>query len=213
MEGYQSEEEQVEAIKKWWRENGRSIIVGAIIGIGAVFGWRGWQDYQMQTNAQASVIFAQLVQNLAGGQAESATQQGKVLRDDFSSTAYAVFAALAEARNQVEQGKIDAAKSQLNWVLEQGTTAGFQQIARLRLARLLLAEGDLDGATALLDQGIPGAFAGDYAALRGDIALAQQDTETAIRAYQLALAENTGNPALVQMQLDNLGVTGEVAAP
>lgn len=206
MTAYQTEEEQIEALKKWWQENGKAAVAGVVLGVGGILGWQAWNQHQHNIAVQASAKYQQLNQAVNQGAVESAAKQAELLATEHKDTPYAIFAALDLARLQVSQGNIAAAKQQLQWVLDSSSEQGMQQIARLRLARLLLSEGELDAAQQLIDAAATDDFTGEFAQLRGDIAMAKDDHEAARKAYEQALAGNVGNSELVQMKLDDLAV-------
>ncbi|MDJ0806764.1 MAG: tetratricopeptide repeat protein [Gammaproteobacteria bacterium] len=205
MSVYQTEEEQVEAIKKWWKENGTSVVAGLVIGLGAVFGWQGWNSYQERIGREASVSFSQLMNAFQNNDLDAASNQAELLRGEYASTSYAVMAAMAQARVKLEQGDSTAARSQLEWAMQNSPNTSLEQLIQLNLARVLLSDGDLDGAAKLADIS-DGGFAGEYAELRGDIALAKQDRAAAHDAYSQALTLNVANPDQVQMKLDDLAI-------
>jgi len=205
MSAYLTEEEQVEAIKKWWKENGISVVSGIAIGLAAVFGWQGWNNYQDNQGKQASVAFSQMLNAVDLGDMDLAGKQAELVRLDYSSSNYAVLAAMAQARIKLAAGESAAARSQLEWAIANSGDASLKRLAQLNLARILLSENDLDGAAKLADAG-NGGFAGEFAELRGDIALARKDAGAARDAYTEALAMNAGNPQRLQMKLDDLAV-------
>jgi len=206
MTAYQTEEEQIEALKKWWQENGKAAVAGIVLGLGGVLGWQAWNQHQHTIAEQASAKYEQLGMASSQGAVDSAIKQAELLITEFGDTPYAVFAALDLARLHGEQGNSAAAKQQLQWVMDNSSEQGLQQIARLRMARLLLNEGDLGAAQKLVDAAPADSFAGEFAQLRGDIALARDDREAARKAYEQALASNVSNTDLVQMKLDDLAV-------
>ena len=201
-----SEEEQVEALKKWWRENGKSVIGGAVIGLGIVFGWRAWVDHNQGVAEQASYQFEQLNKTLAVGANESAVKQAEQIIADYADSTYAVFAALNLAKVKLEQDDKAGARVELKWALEHSPDPGLKQIAGLRLARLMLDDGDIDGAATLVAQTPLNSFKGELAELRGDIALAKGDKAAARSAYQEALDSLDGNTAIIKMKLDDLAM-------
>jgi predicted negative regulator of RcsB-dependent stress response len=203
MSSYQTEEEQVEAIKKWWKDNGNSVIAGVVIGLGAVFGWKGWVSYQDRIGQEASLAFSQLLHSVQGGNSESASQQAELLRADYESSSYAVIAALIQARLKLEQGDSVAARSQLEWAVAKSSSPSLKQLASLNLARILLNEGEYSAAAELAQQE-EGGFAGEFAELRGDIAVAQSNHDSARQAYTQALALNANASGRLQMKLDDL---------
>jgi len=207
MSVYETEEEQVEAIKKWWKENGTSIIAGVVLGLGGVFGWQAWNGYQDRIGGEASVAFSQLIGAAKTADPASASKQAELLRSEFESTSYAVLAAMVEARLKLEQGDRGAARSQLEWAMQHSDNPSLKTLARLDLARVLLSDGELKRAAELADV-TDGGFAADFAELRGDIAAEQKRLDAAREAYTQALALNAADPQRLQMKLDDLaGVT------
>ncbi|MET0027537.1 MAG: tetratricopeptide repeat protein [Candidatus Thiodiazotropha sp.] len=205
MSVYETEEEQVEAIKKWWKENGTSVVAGLVLGLSGVFGWQAWGSYQERIGAEASVGFNQMLTAVQGGDTESAQKQAELLEKNYDGTAYAVFGGLAEARLMLEGDDRAAAKAKLESVIKQADDPSLVRLARLNLARVLLDEGAYDEASKLVADDA-GAFQGEYAVLRGDIALAKGDKAAAAEAYTQAMTEDVGDRALLQMKLDDLAV-------
>jgi predicted negative regulator of RcsB-dependent stress response len=206
---YETEEQQVEAIKKWWKDNGTSVIGGVVIGLGVVFGFQWWNQHQDQVGAEASNLYDQLVMSVRMENAESAAKQKEVLQAEFGATPYAGFADLVYAKLQYENGDSAAAEATLRQAVDSAANAGLRAIAVLRLSRVLLDSDRADEASALLDKHpAPAAFAADYAVLRGDLARSRGDYAAARGAYQEALAGKPGNAALVQLKLDNLPPAG-----
>ena len=204
MSVYETEEEQVESIKKWWKENGTSVIAGLVIGLGGVFGWQTWNQHLDSSGEQGSIAFEQMMQAVSNGDVDSSSKQAELLRIDYESTAYADIAALVQAKLKLEQGDSPAARSQLEWVMRHTNDQGIEQIARLRLARVLLSDGDHAAAAALLTN-IKPSFAGEFAELRGDIAVANNDLNQARQAYQEAIDLEAGNRTMIIIKMDDLG--------
>lgn len=214
METYRTEEEQVEAIKHWWRENGKSTVLGVAIALSLVFGWRGWNNYQAERAAEASVIFENLLQADAavqsnGSKRETAEHLANTLKDGFSSHSYAQYAALIKAKYAVGDGDYETAEAELNWVLEQGPEEAVAAQTQLRLARVKFVQGELDAALALLAPLSEGAAGVQALALRGDILRQQGDDAAALEAYRSADAINRQlqsplNYPLLQMKINSL---------
>ncbi|MCW8889845.1 MAG: tetratricopeptide repeat protein [Sedimenticola sp.] len=198
-----SEEEQVEALKKWWKENGKSVAAGIIIGLGGVFGWQYWSQHQQNVAEQASLQFEQLTQSVAAN-VPASVNQAEALIASHQGSSYAVFAALNLAKVKYQQGDTSGARAQLQWVIDNGADPSLQQIARLRQARILLNEGLVDEAAAVIENAPMDNFRGDLAELRGDIALKRGDEVAARQAYGEALEYKVSNSALVQMKFDDL---------
>ncbi len=204
MSVYDTEEEQVEALKKWWNENGRSIVGGAVLGLAAVFGWQAWNQHQDQTAADASLRYEKMGQAIQASNSESALKQGEKIISTWPDSTYGAVAALDMAKIKLDQGDAAGAKAHYEWVVTQADDPSMKQLARLRLARVLLGNSDLDGAEAVVAKADKDHFTGEFAVVRGDIASARKDYTAARTAYMDALTSEIGNRRLVRMKLDNL---------
>jgi len=208
-----SEEEQLEVVKRWWKENGTSLIAGAVLAAAGVFGWNAWQNYQEGKAEAASARYQQLINmtagtTLEGDQLSAAQTLINELTDDYGNTLYAELAQLLEARLAVEQDDLSTAKQALQDVASNSSRRYVQSVAWLRLARIEVAQGNPDAALALLDQPISDALAAQQANVRGDAFLAQNQPEQAREAWQTAqsLAQTKNQPLYgVQFKLDDLG--------
>nr|WP_221195668.1 tetratricopeptide repeat protein [Halomonas organivorans] len=209
-----SEEEQVEALKRWWKENGTSLIAGAAIAAAGVFGWKAWQDYQTGQAEAASATYQQLLtlsgqDSLDEGARQQAEQLVSSLAEEHGDSLYTDLARLLEARLAVQAGDTDAAKTALEALVSDAERPYLQGLARLRLARLQLAGDDAETALATLDGEIPAPLAAQRADIRGDAHLALGDREAARKAWQeaLSLSQASDQPLYgVQLKLDDLGV-------
>jgi predicted negative regulator of RcsB-dependent stress response len=182
-ESYRTEEEQVEALKNWWKESGRSILAWIVAAIIAVFGWQAWQKQQQSSQEAASAVYQNLLSAVANKEdSVTAPHLAETLRNDFSGTAYSHFAALYQAQFAVEANDLAAAESHLDWVLEQSATAEVHIQATLRLARLKYAQEKYDEALLLLETD-PQGFAASYEEVKGDILRAQGNLQEAMAAY------------------------------
>lgn len=206
---YTTDEEKVEAIKAWWKDNGAAVIAGVVLGLVAIFGWRTWVGYQTQVAEQASSHFEQLLIAARRGDAEIVSAQHTQLNDDYGSSSYAGLGALIAARTAYEAGETETAMTRLQLAIEKAPDAALARIAALSLARIQLASEALDEAEKTLERYDDSpAFAGDFAAVRGDIAAARGDITAARAAYDAALAAGSGLSQLVRLKLDNLPSAG-----
>ncbi|RSD32270.1 YfgM family protein [Vibrio pectenicida] len=202
MELYDTEEQQVEAIKDWWKENGKSVILGAVVGLGGLFGWRYYQDSVTAAQESASESYTKAVQQLAesGAEGEAALQ---VFIDANNDSQYAVLAALQLAKVQVEAGEFDEALAQLEWAKSATEDQALVSVISFRLARLKSEQGDFDDALTELSAIDDESWAGRVAELKGDILLRKGDSEGAYTAYIEAQQAKDASQAL-QMKLDDL---------
>ena len=212
MDIYTTEEQQVEAIKKWWHDNKWSVIGGIAVGIAALWGGRAWVENQNTFAEAASMQYQSMLENISRGNDDEAASQGAQLLGQFSDTPYAALASLALAKIKLEAGDTTAASSHLRWALDNSTQEPVKHEARLRLARLLLAEAKYDDALATLNPADAGSYLAEYEALKGDVYVAQGKPESARTAYTRALTAmdpRMQGRDLLQMKLDDLGPAPE----
>ena len=189
MESYRTEEEQVEAMRRWWDENGRSIIVAVVVALAAGFGWQGWQDLEQKRAENASHMYHALLESLnantAGEQDFSdAKSKAEQIISEYGSTSYAQFAALHLAKLAAKNDDLVEAQAQLRWVLSKAPgKSDIADITQLRLARVLAASGDTAQALDILAKGQGGAYAASYAIARGDIYMQLDQIDDAKNAY------------------------------
>jgi len=189
METHVTEEQQLEAVKKWWQENGSSIITGVILGLAILFGVKAWLAWRENVAQQASDIYATMLSALRHEDSTATAERAGMLISEYSGTPYAALAALAIARVRVEENSLEAAQTQLQWVVDHAKTDYIRAIARLRLARVKLALKDTDGAEAVLNAAGPAVDTEVmFAELRGDIDSARGKPQQAADAYQKALS-------------------------
>jgi predicted negative regulator of RcsB-dependent stress response len=206
---YETDEEKVEAIKRWWKENGFAVVAGIVIGLGGIVGWRYWGDYRDSVAGQASAVFDQVLINAATGQTEAVVAQARMLKNDYSATPYAALASLVEAKTLYEAGQAEDAMAALTRMIGVAPDPALARIAALRLARIQVGQGQLDeAAKTVADHDTSPDFAGEFAAVRGDIAAARGDYAAARQAYEKAIADGTGFSQLIRLKLDNLPSAG-----
>ena len=210
---YASDDEQLENLKQWWRENGRSVIAGVVIALVAVIGWQQWNEYQRNRAEAASTEYMAFLEDIRkDGAGDAAVQRGQALIDKHGSTAYGPLTAFWLAQYHVEHDQLDQAAKQLRWALDNADSEAMRHVARLRLARVLLAQDKPADALALIEPAPAGAFASQYQELRGDILAAQGKRDEAIAAYRNALADKDllgQRRGLIQLKLNDLGAAEE----
>jgi len=215
METYQTEEEQIQAIKDWWKENGRSVVAGLVIGIMAIVGYRYWGTHVQQQSEQASVLYANVMDAVATKNSDMAFTTGKEVIEKYASTPYAPLTALLLGRVAVDKNDFASAEAQLQWVIDNASDEGIQQLARIRLSRVLFAQNKTDEALAVIANESVSGFETLLYELRGDIYLHQAKKAEAVDEYRKALADFSINPQrrqTIQMKLDNLAESKEAAS-
>lgn len=215
MSTHLSDEEQLESLKRWWRENGMQLVLVVVLGVGGWFGWNTWQDNREARSQAASLAFANLIALAGESEQPDADRLATLhsaadsLREDFSGSPYAAYTALLQARLAVDAGDYDAAAAYLRMVLDGKPDQATGLIARLRLARVLGAQGAVDDALALLDGVDAKQFSAQYAEVRGDLHLMAGDVDGAMAAYRDALdrsAPGEESP-LLELKLSQLSPT------
>lgn len=216
MEVYRTEDEQLEAIKRWLRQNGPVVLIGILLAVVAVVGWTTWQKRHHGNLEAASLEYQNLLDAVRQLDRQptpelqtTARHLAESLRKDYDDTPYAQFAALVRARLAVQDKDLPAAEGELRWLLEQKPEAGLAEITRYRLARVLHAKGEDDAALKLIDEGAAGGYAHAFEKLRGDILLARGDATAARAAYEKAQQlqnklEQPINDPLLEIKLQDL---------
>ena len=212
MDSYQTEEEQVESIKKWWADNSRSIIFGVALGLIGLFGWQSWQEKTRTSTLEASDVYQQLVQTMKASKFDEAIQLANEINEKYDDTPYAALAGLHKAKAQVETADRTGAVESLEKVAITASNQSIQHIARVRAFKLRIANGDMSGVITDIDSILaeedglnPGEFISQYDALKGDAYRLLGDAEKARSAYLTALRTATMGRQLIQLKLDNLG--------
>jgi predicted negative regulator of RcsB-dependent stress response len=206
---YTTEEQQLEAIKKWWKKYG-SLVLSVVLAISVmVAGVRYWQHHTQVVSETASLQFDQMMKSLKDKDKATAVVKAEQLINEYDKTPYASLAALMLAKEAVEEKDFIKATSHLQWVLEHAKVSDFKFMARTRLARILIDENKLDEALAMLTISNMNGYETLIEELKGDIYLAQNKVDDAkqalTRAWQSA-PESAKNRLVLRMKLEDLGL-------
>jgi predicted negative regulator of RcsB-dependent stress response len=195
---YRSEQEQVEALRTWWKRNGSTLLVAIFLAVAVIFGWQGWQDYRRNKVDAASVAYNGLLEALdkleqAEGADVAAQQElestvafrARTIAAEHEGTVYATYAKLLMAARQVSKGDLDAALGELEAALASTRDEALQKLINLRIARVRFAQGKADEALTIVE-GDGGIFQHGYEQLKGDIYLEKGDRAKAREAYAKA---------------------------
>ncbi|MDA8255077.1 MAG: tetratricopeptide repeat protein [Betaproteobacteria bacterium] len=211
------EQEQLDELKTWWKMYG-NLVTGILVAVAlAVAGWQGWNWWQRQQAVKASVVFSGLQTAAMQRDAKRARELAGELIDKYSVTAYAGMGALLAAKIQVDAGDAQNARAQLAWAAENAKDPGLRDLARLRLATVMLDAKAYDDAMKQLAAEPGATFAPRFAELRGDVFAAQGKSAEARNAYDTAIAkfdalakddetrQRAGYKEAVQAKRDSLG--------
>ena len=202
------EQEQVDAIKSWWKDNSKWLIGAVTVALLGYAGMQFWKNHQASQAAEASKLYAEVEKQISSGDPKRVNDAAAALVEKFGGSAYAPRAQLLAVQANLQAKDLARAKAQLQWIIEHASEAGLQDTARLKLASLLLDEKSFEEALKLLNATHAESFTGLYADLKGDVLSAQGKTGEARSAYQTALDKldaKSNYRNLVQLKLDGLG--------
>ncbi|MBB5442106.1 MULTISPECIES: tetratricopeptide repeat protein [unclassified Paraburkholderia] len=206
---YHDEQESIESLRAWWKQWGNATTWIVLVVLLAGASWNGWNFWQRRQAAEAAVLYDQVQQAAASGDKAQIARVAADMEDKFGRTAYAQMTALGAAKALYAAGDEAGAKAQLQWTIDHAKDDEFKQIAKLRMASLLLDDKAYDQGLALLAEPQSDAFKGVVADRRGDLLAAQGKRDEARAAYKLALdsLSNSDSSAhqLIQFKLDALG--------
>jgi len=196
-----SDEEKAEELKAWWKTNGIFVIAGLSLAVAGMFAYKQWEQHKLDQSEGASKLFSQL--NKADS--KNTSEAYKALTDDYSNTAYASLAALAAAKDSCEKNNTKQCIEQLRTAAN-SSQESLSNVAKIRLAKVLISTGKLDEAQQIIAQKMPLSFASIITELEGDIHFAKKDFEKARAAYDKAILSSGGqNTQLLKLKRDDLG--------
>jgi predicted negative regulator of RcsB-dependent stress response len=202
---YLSEKEQWEQIRTWVRENGLWVVGGVALAAAGLQGWRWWQAHLDARGVAASAAYTRMIDAFEKGDRTQAFLELGELERDYPSSPYADQAKLIAARVYVESNELDKAARELETVSGNSKDHALALVARMRLARVEIAQGKVDQALTTLNGAEPGAFAGRYHEVRGDAYYAKGDKVAALKEYRSAAGSaEPGDAALLELKIADL---------
>ncbi len=201
------EQEQLAALKAWWKENGGAILLGATLVLAAIAAWNGWMWYERSQSAQAAVLYDTLQKAARANDLKATRETAGAILESYPRSAYAPLAALVSAKVHFQAGDLKTARAQLQWVIERSGSDEIRAIATLRLASVLLDDNEPDSALKILESKPSPGFEALYASQRGDILATQKKRSEARAAYKAALekAEAGTLRDALRLKLEALG--------
>lgn len=209
------EQEQLDELKHFWKQYGDLITWGLIVVFGAFAAWNGYNYWQRDQAAKAAVMYDEVERAAQSGDASRLDRALADMKERFASTAFAQQAGLLAAKTYYDKGNIEAAKASLTWVAGKSADEGYQAVAKLRLAGLLLEAKAYEEALQLLSGTFPKGFVALAADRRGDILAAQGKKAEARAEYEKAwkgMDERTEYRRLVEVKLNALGLNPSAAS-
>lgn len=214
MDTYRTEEEQIEDLRRWWKENGKAILLGIVLAVVIVFGWQGWQKNERKSAAEASELYTQYVSAILAAsvnpeQLSTAEHLHGELQEKHKSTAYRQYADLLKVGYFVQKNELSDAATLLEDLLARSKDDEIQAIARIRLGRVKSSLGQYDEALKVLDSSFNTAWSIAQAEAKGDVYLAQGKNTEAGKAYQQAMTlSKTQELRISPILLMKAGATG-----
>lgn len=203
------EQEQLAALKAWWKDNGGLITVILAVILVVISAWNGWSWYQRSQSAAAGAMYEQLQRAARTNDVKSVRDTAGAILEQYSHTEYAPLAALISAKMHFQSGDSKTARAQLEWAAAKARSEDIKALASLRLAAVLLDENALDEASRAVGGKAPTGFEALYQSMRGDILVAQKKIPEARSAYKAVLDQNEKlDPSVrevVRLKLDALG--------
>ena len=206
MQDFETEEQQIDALKQWWKENSTSLFIGLAIGGFALGGWNFYKQSQFDHGVEASDMYVSVV---AQAEANAGSALDAVVVDKlaagYSDTPYAALSALVAAKHAIANGDFDQAATRLQWAMDNAIEQEVASVAQLRLARLMLSQKKYDEADALLSSKHSEAFNALYEELKGDLFVARGEVEQARIAYDKAIAGSGNGNRWLRLKRQDLG--------
>lgn len=216
VDEFLSEREQAEQLRGWLRENWIWLVAGVALTVGGYYGYRAWESRQASRAVDAGQRFAAMLDAIGANRRDEGLRLAGELTGDFADTPYADQATLVLARLDVDSGDFAAAEKRLAAVAGASEDPDLRIVARLRLARVQMAQGRYDEAIRSLDAVATPAVDARVLELKGDVRLAQGDSASALADWRKAQEAAETDPAaasqvdmeLLQLKIDELGAAG-----
>lgn len=206
MQDFETEEQQIEALKKWWRENATSLILGVSIGAMSLGGWGYYVEKKAEHRTEASEIYASIAtQAQANNVDDEGIKKADQLTAEYADTPYAALSSLTLATYEFNRGNVDEATTRLQWIDKNAQEEEVKQIARLRLASIFISQKKYDDAQAWLSSEHPAAFNARYEELKGDVFVARGEIEQARIAYDKAIEQSATSSRWLRLKRQDLG--------
>lgn len=210
MADYHADQEQLDALRRWWKQYGAPVALAVTLVVGGWFGWQQWQGTRARTAEAASLVYEEMMagvtsaslQDMDPKRLDALVATAQKLKTDYARTQYARLAGLLLARLAVARDDLDTAATELRAIMGNSRDKELARIAQLRLVRVLTAQEKYDEALSLADAQVPDAMTGAFAEARGDIRFLRGETDAARADYQTALARLDSRDGLLKSLLE-----------
>ena len=202
----QTEQQQIEQLKDWWKDNGTPLIVGAALGLSGFFGWKFYTEKQIAYQEAASDLYISVAEELEKDDKSQLVENANAVKNNFSDTSYAILSAFHLAKIAIDKADLNAASAELNWVLENHKNNELAPIAKIRLARILIAQQKAEQAISLLDFDADSGYSEVANLIKGDALLSLGKKAEALEAYKSAdnAGKSTVNHPTLKLMIEDL---------
>jgi len=203
---YKTEEQQVEDLKEWWKDNGTPLIVGAVLGLSGFFGWKFYSEKQVAYQVAASDRYLTVTEELEKDDKTQLIENANAVKTDFPDSTYSVLSAFQLAKIAVVKNDLDAAASELDWVITNHPNNELTAVAKIRLARILIAQQKSEQALSLLSFDSDSGYFEVASLIRGNALMALGKKAEALEAYKTAdnLSQSTANHPTLKLAIEKL---------
>lgn len=213
IEGYETEEQQVDAIKQWWKDNGNTLMIGAVVGLAGLWGWRFYNDSVVEGQEKASQAYSDMLVQFESQGSDADLDNVQAFITENGDSNYAVLASLLLAKEAVVQKDFRLAKTQLVQLQGQNKYAPLNALINLRLARVEVELGQLTDALSTLALITEAGFLAKAEQIKGTVYLQQGDVNNARIAFQSAIDASKGRiDPILQLQFDDIAIAVETEA-
>ncbi len=207
-----TEEQQVEQLKEWWKDNGTPLIIGAVLGLSGFFGYRYWTEQQVAYQESASNLYVQVTEQLEGADKAKLAEAAKEVKLQFPDSSYAILSSFHLAKIAVDEKDLDKAATELNWIIDKHASNELSNIAKIRLARILIAQEKAEQALPLLQFDNESGYFEVASMVKGDALFALGKKPEALEAYQAAdnLGQATSSHPTLKLLIEELAAVDRV---
>lgn len=203
---YETEEQQLDALKDWWKENGTPLIIGAVLGLAGFAGWKYWNQQQIAYQEGASDLYIKVSEILKTEKKEGLAESAQAVKSQFPKSSYAILSSFQLAKLAVDAKELDKAASELSWVIDNHPSNELTAIAKIRLARVFIEQEKASEAVALVSLEETSGYYALASLVKGDALMALERKSEALDAYKAASTDMSivaRNPSL-QIKIDQL---------
>ena len=210
IEGYETEEQQVEAIKGWWKANGNALVIGAVVALGGLWGWRYYSDSAVTSQENVSQAYSEMLVKYDAQSGDKDLTNIEAFAKANGGNSYGVLASLLLVKEAVAQKNYELAETQLLQLKSENSYQPFDAVINLRLARVQAQLGKNDAALMTLTVITDASFVAKANQIKGAIYLAQGDLAKARSSFEEAINESNGRvDPVLQQQFDDLTLPAE----